>query len=128
MVQRSLPLVPTNSLDNNFSRKIREFTEQLAINEVRNLTRGLEESNINNFVEEVLMNGEPWALGTSDVSHICGVVTGSHVFVCAHNCRDKRYGYVTLDDVPELLDQHIKKSKGFGGTIFPSYPLFSIGC
>ncbi|KAI3715646.1 hypothetical protein L6452_22632 [Arctium lappa] len=78
MVQRSLPLVPANSLDNNFSRKIREFTEQLAINEVGSLTR---------------------------------------------------YGYVTPNDVPELLDQHIKKSpKGFGGTVFPSYPLFSTGC
>ncbi|KAI3768797.1 hypothetical protein L2E82_19631 [Cichorium intybus] len=124
--------------------------------------RGLEESNINSFVEEVLVNGKPWSSGTQDV------VTGSYVFVCAHNSRDKRcgvcgpaliekfneeieprglkdqvfvsacshvgghkyagnliiysavedgkvsghwYGYVTPDDVAELLDQHIKKGE-----------------
>ncbi|KAK9067324.1 hypothetical protein SSX86_014650 [Deinandra increscens subsp. villosa] len=124
--------------------------------------RGLEESNIDSFVEEVLVNGKPWASGTEEA------VTGSYVFVCAHNSRDKRcgvcgpvlieklngeievrglkdevfvsacshvgghkyagnliiystdqdgkvsghwYGYVTPNDVPELLDQHIKKGE-----------------
>ncbi|KAK1432736.1 hypothetical protein QVD17_09634 [Tagetes erecta] len=124
--------------------------------------RGLEESNIDSFVEDVLVNGKPWALGTEEA------VTGSYVFVCAHNSRDKRcgvcgpvliekfkeeigvrglkdevfvsacshvgghkyagnliiysavpdgkiaghwYGYVTPNDVPELLDQHIKKGE-----------------
>ncbi|XP_071710617.1 altered inheritance of mitochondria protein 32-like [Rutidosis leptorrhynchoides] len=124
--------------------------------------RGLEESNIDSFVEDVIVNGKPWSSGTVET------VTGSHVFVCAHNSRDKRcgvcgpplikkfneeiavrelkdqvfvspcshvgghkyagnliiysavqdekvtghwYGYVTPDDVPELLDQHIKKGE-----------------
>ncbi|XP_023735171.1 altered inheritance of mitochondria protein 32 [Lactuca sativa] len=124
--------------------------------------RGLEESNVDSFVEEVIVNGKPWASGTPEV------VTGSYVFVCAHSSRDKRcgvcgpaliekfneeievralkdqvfvsacshvgghkyagnliiyssvedgkvsghwYGYVTPNDVAELLDQHIKKGE-----------------
>nr|XP_043615052.1 altered inheritance of mitochondria protein 32-like [Erigeron canadensis] len=124
--------------------------------------RGLEESNIDSFVEEVLVNSKPWNFATAEV------VTGSYVFVCAHNSRDKRcgvcgpaliekfneeievkglkdqvfvspcshigghkyagnliiysavedgkvsghwYGYVTPNDVPELLEQHIKKGE-----------------
>lgn len=122
----------------------------------------LEESNIDSFVEDVLVNGKPWASGTEEK------VAASYVFVCAHNSRDKRcgvcgppliekfneeigvrglkdqvfvsacshvgghkyagnliiysaaqdekvsghwYGYVTPDDVTELLDQHIKKGE-----------------
>ncbi|KAJ0753338.1 putative thioredoxin-like ferredoxin, Thioredoxin-like superfamily [Helianthus annuus] len=124
--------------------------------------RGLEESNIDSFVEDVLVNGNPWSAGTGEP------VTGSYVFVCAHNSRDKRcgvcgpvlmekfneeigvrglkdevfvgacshvgghkyagnliiyskvqeekvsghwYGYVTPNDVADLLDQHIKKGE-----------------
>ncbi|KAD4887876.1 hypothetical protein R6Q59_035030 [Mikania micrantha] len=124
--------------------------------------RGLEEANIDGFVEEVLVNGMSWAFGTQEE------LTGSYIFVCAHNTRDKRcgvcgpvliekfnkeievrglkdevfvsacshvgghkyagnliiysavqdgkvcghwYGYVTPNDVPELLDQHIKKGE-----------------
>ncbi|XP_071731137.1 altered inheritance of mitochondria protein 32-like [Rutidosis leptorrhynchoides] len=124
--------------------------------------RGLEESKVDSFVEDVLVNGKPWALGTEEI------VTGSYIFVCAHNSRDKRcgvcgppliekfneeievrglkdqvfvspcshvgghkyagnliiysavqdekvtghwYGYVTPNDVPELLDQHVKKGE-----------------
>ncbi|XP_076935248.1 altered inheritance of mitochondria protein 32-like [Bidens hawaiensis] len=127
-----------------------------------NKYRGLEESNVDSFVEDVLVSGKPWSLGTEET------VTGSYVFVCAHNSRDKRcgvcgpvliekfseeigvrglkdevfvsacshvgghkyagnliiyskvqdgkvsghwYGYVTPNDVAELLDQHIKKGE-----------------
>ncbi|XP_047313820.1 altered inheritance of mitochondria protein 32 [Impatiens glandulifera] len=48
--------------------------------------RGLEESNVDSFVEDVLVNGKPWTFGVQSV------LTGSHVFVCAHTSRDKRCG------------------------------------
>ncbi|KAJ7974635.1 altered inheritance of mitochondria protein 32-like [Quillaja saponaria] len=124
--------------------------------------RGLKDSDVDGFVEDVLVNGKPWAYGVPEV------LSGSHVFVCAHASRDKRcgvcgpvliekfgteiehrglkdqvlvspcshigghkyagnlvifspgpdgkitghwYGYVTPDDVPELLDQHIAKGE-----------------
>ncbi|KAE9588927.1 hypothetical protein Lal_00012531 [Lupinus albus] len=124
--------------------------------------RGLEESNVESFFEDVLVNGKPWAAGVPEV------ITGSHVYVCAHRSRDVRcgvcgpelikklneeiglrgledqvsvmacshvgghkyagnvivyspgpdgnimghwYGYVTPNDVPELLDQHIAKGE-----------------
>ncbi|KAK7293437.1 hypothetical protein RJT34_16302 [Clitoria ternatea] len=124
--------------------------------------RGLEESNVDSFFEDVLVNGKPWTAGVPEV------VTGSHVYVCAHGSRDVRcgvcgpvlikklneeielrglkdqisvtacshvgghkyagnviiyspradgkimghwYGYVTPNDVPELLDQHIAKGE-----------------
>lgn len=124
--------------------------------------RGLEESNVESFFEDVLVNGKPWAAGVPEV------LAGSHVFVCAHGSRDVRcgvcgpvlieklneeielrglkdqvsvtacshigghkyagnviiyspgpdekmmghwYGYVTPNDVPELLDQHIAKGE-----------------
>ncbi|CAK9176167.1 unnamed protein product [Ilex paraguariensis] len=124
--------------------------------------RGLKESDVDGFVDDVLVNGKPWASGVQEV------LIGSHVFVCAHNKRDRRcgvcgpvliekfkeemelkgledevfvtacshvgghkyagnviifsadsegkisghwYGYVTPDDVPDLLDQHIGKGE-----------------
>ncbi|KAJ4729300.1 altered inheritance of mitochondria protein 32-like [Melia azedarach] len=124
--------------------------------------KGLKESEVDSFVEEVLVNGKPWDSGVQEV------LTGSHVFVCAHGNRDRRcgvcgpalieklkeeiesrglkdqifvspcshvgghkyagniiiyspdsegkimghwYGYVTPDDVPALLDQHIAKGE-----------------
>ncbi|KAM1712595.1 hypothetical protein ACFX13_023763 [Malus domestica] len=124
--------------------------------------KGLKESDVDNFVDDVLVNDKPWASGVQEA------LTGSHVFVCAHGSRDKRcgvcgpvlidkfkeetelrglsnqvfvipcshigghkyagnliiyspgsdgsitghwYGYVTPDDVPELLDQHIGKGE-----------------
>ncbi|KAI7734392.1 hypothetical protein M8C21_024545 [Ambrosia artemisiifolia] len=53
---------------------------------MKHLKWGLEESNIESFVEDVLVNGKPWSVGTEEA------VTGSYVFVCAHNSRDKRCG------------------------------------
>ncbi|XVF60221.1 hypothetical protein PTKIN_Ptkin08bG0027400 [Pterospermum kingtungense] len=124
--------------------------------------KGLTGSDVDGFVEDVLVNGKPWASGVQET------FTGSYVFVCAHANRDKRcgvcgpvliqklkeeielrglkdqvfvsacshvgghkyagnliifspdsegkvtghwYGYVTPDDVPELLDQHIAKGE-----------------
>ncbi|KAF5457291.1 hypothetical protein F2P56_021404 [Juglans regia] len=124
--------------------------------------RGLKDSEVDSFVEDVLVNGKPWASGVEEV------LTGSHVFVCSHGSRDRRcgvcgpvlieklkeeiesrewkdqvfvspcshigghkyagnviiyspgpdgkimghwYGYVTPDDVPALLDQHIGKGE-----------------
>ena len=48
--------------------------------------RNLEESNVESFVEDVMVNNRPWAAGVQDV------LTGSHVFVCAHGSRDMRCG------------------------------------
>ncbi|XVF57992.1 hypothetical protein PTKIN_Ptkin07bG0026700 [Pterospermum kingtungense] len=124
--------------------------------------RGLTESDVDGFVEDVLVNGKPWASGVQET------FTGSYVFVCAHANRDKRcgvcgpvlieklneeielgglqdqvfvnacshigghkyagnliiyspdsegnimghwYGYVTPDDIPAMLDQHIAKGE-----------------
>ncbi|KAA3455925.1 Sucraseferredoxin-like protein [Gossypium australe] len=124
--------------------------------------RGLTDSDVDGFVEDVLVNGKPWASGVQET------LTGSYIFVCAHGNRDKRcgvcgpaliqklneeielrglkdqvfvsacshigghkyagnliifsldsegkitgnwYGYVTPEDVPELLDQQIAKGE-----------------
>ncbi|GJT03221.1 altered inheritance of mitochondria protein 32-like protein [Tanacetum coccineum] len=52
----------------------------------RNYSSGLKESNVHSFVEDVFVNGKPWASGTEEK------VAASYVFVCAHNSRDKRCG------------------------------------
>ncbi|XP_071702180.1 altered inheritance of mitochondria protein 32-like [Rutidosis leptorrhynchoides] len=49
--------------------------------------RGLKEPDINSFVEEVIVNRKPWSTGVQEV------MTGSHIFVCAHSSRDKRCGF-----------------------------------
>lgn len=46
----------------------------------------MEESNVESFFEDVLVNGKPWAAGVPEV------LAGSHVFVCAHGSRDVRCG------------------------------------
>ncbi|XP_020207129.1 altered inheritance of mitochondria protein 32 [Cajanus cajan] len=48
--------------------------------------RGLEESNVDSFFEDVLINGKPWSAGVPEV------LSGSHVYVCAHASRDVRCG------------------------------------
>ncbi|KAK6128308.1 hypothetical protein DH2020_037943 [Rehmannia glutinosa] len=48
--------------------------------------RGLKDSDIDSFVEDVLVNGKPWLSGVQEE------LTGSYVFVCAHNNRDRRCG------------------------------------
>ncbi|XP_061357526.1 altered inheritance of mitochondria protein 32-like [Gastrolobium bilobum] len=125
--------------------------------------RGLEESNVDSFFDDVMVSGKAWSGGG-----VHDVLTGSHIFVCAHGSRDVRcgvcgpvlmqklndeielrglkdqisvvacshigghkyagnlivyspgpdgkimghwYGYVTPNDVPALLDQHIAKGE-----------------
>ncbi|KAM1887409.1 hypothetical protein ACFX13_045658 [Malus domestica] len=89
-----------------------------------NKYRGLKESNVDSFVDDVLVNDKPWASGVQES------LTGSHVFTAAcfhtggHNgnliiyspgsdgsITGHWYGDVTPDDVPELLDEHIGKGK-----------------
>ncbi|KAG5561976.1 hypothetical protein RHGRI_004870 [Rhododendron griersonianum] len=41
-------------------------------------------SDVDSFVEDVIMSGKLWASGVPEV------LAGSHVFVCAHANRDKR--------------------------------------
>ncbi|GLJ18389.1 hypothetical protein SUGI_0325670 [Cryptomeria japonica] len=124
--------------------------------------KGLTHFDVDTFVEEVLVKDTEWLSGNPEI------LTGSHIFVCAHASRDRRcgvcgpvlirrfkeeiesrglrghvsvspcshigghkyagniiiygpnadgqitghwYGYVTPDDVPILLDQHIGKNE-----------------
>uniref|UniRef100_A0A0C9SB63 TSA: Wollemia nobilis Ref_Wollemi_Transcript_499_1826 transcribed RNA sequence n=1 Tax=Wollemia nobilis TaxID=56998 RepID=A0A0C9SB63_9CONI len=124
--------------------------------------KGLTHFDVDTFVEEVLVKDTEWLSGNPEI------LTGSHIFVCAHASRDRRcgvcgpalirrfkeeiesrglrsqvsvspcshigghkyagniiiygpnadakitghwYGYVTPDDVPILLDQHIGKGE-----------------
>ncbi|KAG6578669.1 hypothetical protein SDJN03_23117, partial [Cucurbita argyrosperma subsp. sororia] len=48
--------------------------------------RGLEDSDVDGFVDDVLVNDKPWASREPEV------FTGSHVFVCVHASRDRRCG------------------------------------
>ncbi|KAM1428556.1 hypothetical protein ACFX2I_044866 [Malus domestica] len=102
-------------------------------------SKGLKESDVDSFVDDVLVNDKPWASGVQEA------LTGSHfeeeaelqgltnqVFAtaCSHIGGHKYagnliiyspgsdgsitghwYGYVTLEDVPELLDQLIGKGE-----------------
>ncbi|CAL9248378.1 unnamed protein product [Arabidopsis halleri] len=122
----------------------------------------IQDTDVDAFVEDVLVKGKPWTSGVQEE------LSGSFVFVCAHGSRDKRcgvcgpvlmekfeqeigsrglsdkifvlpcshigghkyagnlivfspdsagnvsghwYGYVTPDDVPAMLDQHIAKGE-----------------
>lgn len=48
--------------------------------------RGLKESDVDSFVDDVLVNGKPWASGAPES------LAGAYVFICAHASRDKRCG------------------------------------
>jgi (2Fe-2S) ferredoxin len=74
--------------------------------------RGLEESNVDNFVEEVFVKGTVWSSGTQEV------LTGSHVFICAHNSRDRRCGVCG----PALIDKFKEESelRGLTDKVFVS--------
>ncbi|ESQ46936.1 hypothetical protein EUTSA_v10027837mg [Eutrema salsugineum] len=124
--------------------------------------KGVKDTEVEGFFEDVLVNGKPWRSGRQEK------LSGTFVFVCTHTSRDKRcgvcgpvilerfkqevgsrglsdqislrrcshvgqhkyagniiifspdsagkisgnwYGYVTPEDVPELLDQHIAKGE-----------------
>ena len=57
--------------------------------------RGLKESDVDSFVDDVLVNHKPWA------SRVSELLTGSHVFVCAHCNRDER----NRDSARVLIDK-----------------------
>ncbi|XP_028772364.1 altered inheritance of mitochondria protein 32-like [Neltuma alba] len=57
--------------------------------------RGLTVSNIDGFVEDVMVNGKPWSAGVPDE------MAGSYVFVCSHASRDVRCGVCG----PALIDK-----------------------
>lgn len=66
------------------------------------IERGLVESNVESFFEDVLVNGKPWAAGVPEV------FTGSHVYVCAHGSRDVRCGVcgpVLITKLNEEIEQ-----------------------
>ncbi|KAL5972436.1 hypothetical protein ACLOJK_041691 [Asimina triloba] len=67
--------------------------------------RGLTHFDVDTFVEEVLVKDTEWLPGTPEA------LVGSYVFVCSHGSRDRRYGYVTPNDVPTLLEQHIGRGE-----------------
>ncbi|KAL3344689.1 hypothetical protein AABB24_023903 [Solanum stoloniferum] len=48
--------------------------------------RNLKESDVDAFVEDVLVSGKPWTSGPQEP------ISGSYVFVCSHNNRDRRCG------------------------------------
>ncbi|CAA2987610.1 altered inheritance of mitochondria 32-like [Olea europaea subsp. europaea] len=48
--------------------------------------RGLKDSDVDGFVDDVVVNGKPWASGVQEA------LSGTYVFVCAHNNRDRRCG------------------------------------
>ncbi|KAL6136244.1 hypothetical protein ACLB2K_061544 [Fragaria x ananassa] len=80
--------------------------------------RGLKESDVDSFVDDVIVNGKPWASGAQEV------LTGSHVFVCAHGSRDRRCGVCG----PVLIDKFVEEAelRGMKDKVFVS-PCSHIG-
>lgn len=74
--------------------------------------RDLKDSDVDGFVDDVLVSGKPWASGVQEV------LTGSHVFVCAHGSRDKRCG-VCGPVLIEKLKEGIQ-SRGLNDKVFVS--------
>lgn len=62
------------------------------------------------FVDDVLVNGNPWSSGLQES------LSGSYVFVCAHNNRDKRCGVCG----PILIEEFGKaiESKGLKDKVY----------
>ncbi|KAL9323266.1 hypothetical protein ACSQ67_008123 [Phaseolus vulgaris] len=64
--------------------------------------KGLEESNIEGFFDDVIVSGKEWSGGGEK-----SVLRGSHIFVCAHGSRDVRCGVcgpVLMDKLNEEID------------------------
>ncbi|KAH1075740.1 hypothetical protein AAZX31_19G003600 [Glycine max] len=59
--------------------------------------RGVEESNVDVFFNDVIVSGKEWSGGKQGK----GVLKGSHIFVCAHGSRDVRCGVCG----PVLMDK-----------------------
>ncbi|CAI9111470.1 OLC1v1011695C1 [Oldenlandia corymbosa var. corymbosa] len=70
--------------------------------------RGLKESDVDGFIDDVLVNGKPWAAGVQEV------LSGSYVFVCAHNKRDRRCGVcgpILIEKFKEEIESKNLKSQ-----------------
>ncbi|XP_023536213.1 altered inheritance of mitochondria protein 32-like [Cucurbita pepo subsp. pepo] len=63
--------------------------------------RGLKESDVDGFVDDVLVNDKQWASGVPEA------FTGSHVFVCVHASRDRRCG-VCGPALVQKLDEEVE--------------------
>ncbi|KAF3486632.1 hypothetical protein F2Q69_00055890 [Brassica cretica] len=72
--------------------------------------RAIKDTDVDAFVEDVLVNGKPWTSGVQEE------LSGSFVFVCAHGSRDKRCG-VCGPALMEKFEQEIG-SRGLSGKIF----------
>jgi hypothetical protein len=59
------------------------------------IERGLKESNVDSFFDDVMVGGKSWGGGVQDA------MTGSYIFVCAHGKRDVRCGVCG----PMLIDK-----------------------
>ncbi|XP_075505389.1 altered inheritance of mitochondria protein 32-like [Primulina tabacum] len=72
--------------------------------------RDLKDSDVDSFVDDVLVSGNPW------VSGIPEELTGSYVFVCAHNNRDRRCGLcgpVLIEKFKEEIEYRNLKNQVF---------------
>nr|XP_016450595.1 PREDICTED: uncharacterized protein LOC107775384 [Nicotiana tabacum] len=70
--------------------------------------RNLKESDVDAFVEDVLVNGKPWTYGTQEP------LSGSYVFVCSHNKRDRRCGVcgpVLIEEFSKLIESKDLKNE-----------------
>ncbi|KAF2564617.1 hypothetical protein F2Q70_00018400 [Brassica cretica] len=72
--------------------------------------KALKDTDVDAFVEDVLVNGKPWTSGIQEE------LSGSFVFVCAHGSRDKRCG-VCGPALIEKFEQEIG-SRGLSEQIF----------
>ncbi|KAL3510333.1 hypothetical protein ACH5RR_029734 [Cinchona calisaya] len=70
----------------------------------------LKNSDMDGFVEDVFVNGNPCAAGIQEV------LTGSYVFVCSHNNRDKRCGVCEPILIEKFKDEI--ESKGLKSQVF----------
>jgi hypothetical protein len=75
--------------------------------------KGISESDVESFVDEVLLKGDKWSLGESEP------LVGTHVFICAHGSRDKRCG-VCGPPLRERFNQEIAL-RGLGEQVFVNY-------
>ncbi|CAA0823424.1 Sucrase/ferredoxin-like family protein [Striga hermonthica] len=66
------------------------------------------ESDVDSFIEDVLVNGKPWLSGMQEE------LAGSYMFVCAHNKRDRRCG-VCGPILIEGFKEEIASKLGFEG-------------
>ncbi|KAL3833121.1 hypothetical protein ACJIZ3_007857 [Penstemon smallii] len=72
--------------------------------------RGLKESDVDSFVEDVLVSGKSWVTGVQEE------LTGSYVFVCAHNNRDRRCGVcgpILIEKFKEEIESKDLKNQVF---------------